>query len=130
MDVQTLSGGITQSGTVDILGLPFQLIELDLYELKRERQSNRAEDLKRTAARLMRRPSKKSAYAATANKGTHKDLDFSDVMTINDATKYLHITRHTLVCLYKQKKLPFGRIDKMWVTRKKYLDEYIEQQTD
>jgi len=55
--------------------------------------------------------------------------DYSEIMTGDQVTKYLHISRRTLQDWVKLKKIPYGKIGRKLMFRKSKIDQLIDQET-
>ncbi len=53
-----------------------------------------------------------------------------EILTIDEATKYLRIHKATLYKLVKQKRVPAVKIGKKWRLVKSKLDEWLERQSE
>jgi excisionase family DNA binding protein len=53
-----------------------------------------------------------------------------EILTIDEATKYLRIHKATLYKLVKQKRVPAVKVGKKWRLVKSKLDEWLEKQSE
>jgi len=53
-----------------------------------------------------------------------------EILTIEEATKYLRIHKATLYKLVKQRKIPAAKVGKKWRLLKSKLDEWLAKQCE
>lgn len=53
-----------------------------------------------------------------------------EILTIDEATKYLRIHKATLYKLVKQRRVPAVKVGKKWRLLKSKLDEWLEKQSE
>ncbi len=53
-----------------------------------------------------------------------------EILTIDEATKYLRIHKATLYKLVKQRRVPAVKVGKKWRLVKSKLDEWLEKQSE
>lgn len=59
----------------------------------------------------------------------NESSEYSEIMTGDQVTKYLHISRRTLQDWVKLKKIPYGKIGRKLMFRKSKIDQLIDQET-
>ncbi|MDP3981057.1 MAG: helix-turn-helix domain-containing protein [Chlamydiota bacterium] len=52
----------------------------------------------------------------------------NDVLTLNEASKYLRISVYALGDLAREKKIPCFKVGRMWRFRKSSLEKWMEKQ--
>lgn len=53
-----------------------------------------------------------------------------EILTIDEATKYLRIHKATLYKLVKQRRIPAAKVGKKWRLLKSKLDEWLVKQSE